>query len=116
MRRAPKNRRNTSANAVPDIDVGDYVLYAECTKQTKMDYTWLGPAVVTEMVTPLIFTIRPYTLYESEERDVHISRLRRFAGRNLHVTERLRKAIERDHRDDIVGSIVSHEVDEEGTL
>ena len=51
--KSAKNRRNTAANAVPDINVGDYVLYAEYKKHTKLDYTWLGPAVVTTMVSPL---------------------------------------------------------------
>jgi hypothetical protein len=105
-----QNRKRTDARAVPDIDVGDFVLYAEYKKHTKLDYTWLGPAVVTAMVTPLVFTIRPYTLYESETRDIHISRLRRFAGSGLQVTEQLQLAIERDLPDNIVGKIVSHEV------
>ena len=50
------NRKNTDGTAVPDIDVGDFVLYAQHKKDTKLDYTWLGPAVVTEMVTPLVYT------------------------------------------------------------
>ena len=70
----------------------------------------MGPAVVTTMVNPLVFTIRPYTLYESELRDIHISRLRRFAGNKLHVTEQLQLAIERDLPDNIVAKIVGHEV------
>ena len=108
--KSEQNRRRTHECAVPSIDVGDFVLYAEHKKHTKLDYTWLGPAVVTAMVTPLVFSIRPYTLYESEVRDMHISRLRRFAGNQLNVTEQLRLAIERDHPDNIVGKIVGHEV------
>ena len=104
-----KNRRNTDDRAVPDVNVGDFVLYAEHKKHTKLDYTWLGPAVVTAQVTPLVFTIRPYTLYESQERDIHITRLRRFAGSQLHVTEQLRLAIEHDHPDNIVAKIVGHQ-------
>ena len=62
------NRDNTNDRAVPDIDIGDFVLYVKHKKDSKLEYTytWLGPAVVTEMVTPLVYTIRPYTLYETE--------------------------------------------------
>ena len=110
-----RNRQRTSNKAVPNIDVGDFVLYAEYEKQSKLDYTWLGPAVVTDIVTPLVYTIRPYTLYASEERDVHICRLRRFAGSGLHMTEQLQLSVQRDMPDNIVGKIVSHQVDN-GTL
>ena len=34
-----RNRKNTSSEAVPDIDVGDYVLYAKHKKESKLDYT-----------------------------------------------------------------------------
>ena len=69
-----KNRQNTSMKAIPEISVGDFVLYAKPKKlkDTKLDYTWLGPAVVTKMITPLVLRIRPYTLYESVEFDVHM--------------------------------------------
>ena len=62
------------------------------------------------MVTPFIYTIRPHTLYGSEEFDVHISRIRRFAGRHLRMTDQLRLDIERGHQDNIVRSIVGHEM------
>ena len=45
------NRKNTDGSAVPEIDVGDFVFYAQHKKGSKLEYTWLGPAVVTEMVT-----------------------------------------------------------------
>jgi len=107
--KSKRNRKNTSEEAIPKIDVGDYVLYAKHKKDTKLDYTWLGPAVVTKIVTPLVYSIRPYTLYESQAFDVHVKRLRRFAGKHLHMTEQLRLEAERDHPDNIVAKIVGHE-------
>jgi len=113
--KSKRNRKNTADEAIPNIDVGDYVLYAKHKKDTKLDYTWLGPAVVTKIVTPLVYRIRPYTLYESQAFDVHIKRLRRFAGKRLHMTEQLKLEAERDHPDNIVAKIVSHEI-KDGTL
>jgi hypothetical protein len=109
------NRKNTAKEAIPNINVGDFVLYAKHKTDTKLDYTWVGPAVVTEVVSPLILTIRPYTLYDRQSFDVHISRVRRFAGKDLHVTEELRRDIEKDHPDNVVGKVVNHSV-ENGTL
>ena len=110
-----RNRKNTSEEAIPNIVVGDLVLYAKHKKDTKLDYTWLGPVVVTRIVTPLVYRIRPYTLYECQVFDVNIKRLRRFAGKQLHMTEQLRLEAERDHRDNIVAKIVSHDM-KDGTL
>ena len=104
------NRKNTSDKAIPNIDIGDFVLYAKHKKDTKLDYTWLGPAVITKKVTPLVYRIRPYTLYESQTFDVHVKRLRRFASKGLNITEQLRLSVERDHPDNIVQAIQKHEM------
>jgi hypothetical protein len=109
------NRKKTSKEAIPDINIGDFVLYAKHKPDSKLDYTWVGPAVVTEVVSPLVLTVRPYTLYDRESFDVHISRVRRFAGKDLHVTEELQRDIEKDHPDNIVGKIVDHKM-ENGTM
>ena len=45
-----KNMRKTCSNAVPDIDIGDYVLYAVIDQDTKLNYRWKGPAVVTDVL------------------------------------------------------------------
>ena len=106
------------SEAVPEIDVGDYVrlvLYAKHKKESKLDYTWLGPCVVTKVVTPLVYRIRPYTLYESQSFDVHIQRLRRFAGKKLHMTEQLKLDVAADFEDNVVAKIVGHEY-KHGTL
>ena len=63
--KSEKNRRRTSKKAVPAIDVGDFVLYAKHKRESKLDYTWLGPAEVTNMVNPFVFTIRPSSQRES---------------------------------------------------
>ena len=73
--KSKQNRKKTSDRAIPDMDVGDFVLYAKPQKTSKMEYTWLGPAVITEIVTPFVYTIRPYTTYEVDEFDVHVTRL-----------------------------------------
>ena len=109
------NRKRTCDQVIPRIDVGDFVLYAKHKKDTKLDYTWLGPAVVTGIVSPLVITIRPYTAYESETFDVHMSRIRRFAGKNLRVTETLQHDIDKDHPDNIIAKVVKHTV-KDGTL
>ena len=59
--KSEKNREKNGTRAIPDITIGDFVLYAKPKKlkETKLDYTWLEPAVVTDMVTPLVLTIRP---------------------------------------------------------
>ena len=44
------------------------------------------------------------------KRQIHIDRLRRFAGSKLNVTEELRISIEQDHPDNIVAKIVDHQV------
>ena len=55
------NRKNTSHKAIPNIDIGDFVLFAKHKEQkkSKLDYTWLGPAVVVAKVTPFVYRIRP---------------------------------------------------------
>ena len=94
-----------------------HVLYAKHKKDSKLDYTWLGPCVVTKVVTSLVYRIRPYTLYESQPFDVHIhiQRLRRFAGKKLHMTYQLKLEVKVDFEDNIVAKIVGHEV-KHGTL
>ena len=109
--KSAQNRRRTSMCAIPDIAVGDFVLYARNEGHDKLTYTWLGPAVVLRAVTPLVYTIRPYTMYETEPKDVHITRLRRFAGSRLNMTEQLRIDVEYDHPDNIVHRLVAHKMD-----
>ena len=85
--KSEQNRARTNPGVIPALDTGIFVLYAKHKSDTKLDYTWLGPAVITKMVSPLVYTIRPYTTFESVEFDIHISRLRRFAGSQLRMTE-----------------------------
>ena len=105
-----QNRARTSARAVPDISIGDHVLYAVHKPETKLDYTWRGPGRVTAMPTPLICTVVPCTAHASKPFDAHISRVRRFAGKLLNMTEQLQQSINRDHPDNVVSKITSHQV------
>ena len=106
--KAKQNHKHTSDEVIPTMQTGDFVLYAKHKKDTKLDYTWLGPAEIINMPTPLVYEIRPYTAYQSQSFECHVSRLRRFAGRGLHVTEQLQNNIDADHPDNIVGKIISH--------
>ena len=53
--KSEQNRKNTSNNIIPHIAPGDFVLYVKHQKDTKLDYTWLGPAVVLAVPTPMVF-------------------------------------------------------------
>ena len=90
------NRHNTEHNVIPSIDVGDFVLYAKYKRETKLDYTWLGPCVITDVITPMVYCIRPYTMYETQSFDYHIQRLRRFTSKHIRMTEQLRLSVRRD--------------------
>lgn len=61
-----KNRDRASSRAIPDIAVGDHVLYAVHKPETKLDYTWRGPGLVTDMPNLLICTIVPCTAHPSK--------------------------------------------------
>ena len=108
--KAKANHKRTDMEAIPTMQIGDFVLYAKHKKDTKLDYTWLGPAEIVTMPTSFVYEIRPYTVYQSQPYECHIARLRRFAGRHLHVTEQLQIDVDKDHPDNVVGSIVSHKM------
>ena len=85
-----RNRARTSRRAIPNLQVGDHVLYAVHKPDTKLDYTWRGPGIIEAMPNPLICTVTPCTGHHSKSFDAHVSRVRRFAGAHLNITEQLR--------------------------
>ena len=64
--------------------------------------------VVTDTVTPFVYTCKPMSTRKMRSRNVHITRIRRFAGSHLNITEQLQAAIDRDFPANEVQEIVGH--------
>ena len=106
------NRRRTDLASIPDISRGDYVLYAVHVPDTKLDYTWRGPAQVLYRVNPQVFIVEPIAVEHIRPFPVHIQRLRRFASSDLGITEQLKIDVMRDHPDNVVQKLTKHRFDE----
>lgn len=106
--KSEENRRRTDLTALPSIALGDYVLYAQYIRDTKLDYKWRGPAQVIHRVNPQIYIVDPVGLEHVRPFAVHVSLLRRFASSQLDVTEQLTEEIRRDHPDNVVQKLVAH--------
>ena len=77
---------------------------------TKIDYVWRGPGVVLEqVVSPLVFTVKPAGVDHAKPFPVHVCRLRRFATQALHMTQQLRLDAARDHPDNIISKLTAHQ-------
>ena len=93
------------------FDIGTYVLYAMPNPDTKLDYNWRGPGVITAHTnTRLVYTIKPCTDHDARKMNIHACRLRKFAPAGLHLTQQIKEDISRDHSGNIVAKIVSHKV------
>ena len=103
-----RNRKRTATDAMPKVDIGDYVLYAVLKRDTKLDYTWRGPGVITRRLSPLVYGVKPAGMQHAKEMQVHVCRLRRFAAACLGLTEQIRTDLARDHPDNIVAKVVAH--------
>ena len=75
------NRKRTSNDAMPLIDIGDYVLYAVHKPDTKLDYVWRGPGVVQQQLSPLVFQVKPAGVEHAKPMEVHICKLRSFSAK-----------------------------------
>ena len=112
-----KNRRASSQKPLPQIDIGDYVLYAVHKPDTELDYLWRGSGEVIDRPNSLVYTVRPCTTLPMEPFDVHVQRVRRFASaRHLNMTETLQADVDWDHPDNIVERIVAHQTDAHGVI
>ena len=70
------NRAHTrSHRTIPNLQIGDHVLYTVHKPDTKLDYTWRGLGVIQAMPNPLICTITPCTVHPIKPFDVHVSRM-----------------------------------------
>ena len=86
-------RRTASRLAQPvNFDTGDYVLVAVPKKGAKLEATWVGPRRVTKVVNSQIVVVQD--LVSDVEAEVHISRLRLFSEKYLHISEDLKNFIE----------------------
>ena len=108
--KSEQNRAKTDMTAMPDIDLGDYVLYAVHVPDTKLDYRWRGPGQVIHQVTPMVFIVEPVGVPHVRPFPVHTQRLRRFATADLDVTEQLRIDVQRDHPANVIQKLVDHQV------
>ena len=104
------NRRRTAQEAMPRIDVGDFVLYAVHKRDTKLDYVWRGPGVVLQKVSPMVYEVKPAGIDHAKPMDVHVCKLRRFAVASLNMTEQIRTDLARDHPDNVVAKLVGHDM------
>ena len=108
-----RNRAKTSQLAIPNMGVGDYVIYAVHKPDTKLDYTWRGPGEIVERCNRLVYKVKPCTQHDMPAFEAHVARLRRFAGAHqLNMTEQLKLDISRDHPDNIVSKLVGHRLHE----
>ena len=104
------NRKRTSQEAMPRIDLGDYVLYAVHKPDTKLDYVWRGPGVVLRKVSPMVYEVKPAGVPHAKPMEVHVCKLRRFAAASLQLTEQIRADLARDHPDNVVAKLVGHDM------
>ncbi|KAE9262378.1 hypothetical protein PR003_g33561 [Phytophthora rubi] len=83
------NKKRERGDNMVNVDVGDYVLRSRVDekRQNKLLVTWVGPYAVTAAHAHNVFTVKQ--LVTGEELDVHASRLKFFADKDLEVTEEL---------------------------
>ncbi|KAE8903142.1 hypothetical protein PF003_g12674 [Phytophthora fragariae] len=83
------NKKRERGDNMVNFDVGDYVLRSRVDekRQNKLLVTWVGPYAVTAAHAHNVFTVKQ--LVTGEELDVHASRLKFFADKDLEVTEEL---------------------------
>ncbi|GMF59946.1 unnamed protein product [Phytophthora fragariaefolia] len=81
------NKKRERGENMVNSNVGDYVLQVDEKRQTKLLVTWVGPYAVTAAHAHNVFTVKQ--LVTGEELDVHASRLKFFADKDLEVTEEL---------------------------
>ncbi|GMG16970.1 unnamed protein product [Phytophthora fragariaefolia] len=83
------NKKRERGENMVNFNVGDYVLRSRVDekRQSKLLVTWVGPYAVTAAHAHNVFTVKQ--LVPGEELDVHTSRLKFFADKDLEVTEEL---------------------------
>ena len=103
-----KRKKPKTKEHLPLINIGDYVLVAIPVRPSKLQFKWVGPVQVIDTVSDFVYTCKPISKRKLKPRNVHITRLRRFAGKNLQITEQIQAAIDRDFPDNEVQQIIDH--------
>ena len=111
--RAEKAEKNSTMHrrkpkTLPEICIGDYVLVANPVRMSKLMFKWTGPWIVTDTISPFVYECKPASSRKMRARNVHVSRIRRFAGKSLNMTEQIQKAVDRDFPPNEVQEIVGH--------
>jgi hypothetical protein len=88
-----------------DFGVGDYVLTAS-ESADKLHPRWEGPAQVMEVINPRRFKVR--NLVTEEITEWHAECLKRYADKDLKVTEQLKEFAAHGGRGYIVSAILDH--------
>ena len=103
-----KCSRIPTPQTLPIINIGDYVLVAIPVRASKLQFKWTGPWQVTDTVSNFVYECKPMTTKRMKPRPVHITRIRRFAGKELNITTQLQNAIDRDAPPNEVQKIIAH--------
>jgi hypothetical protein len=81
------NTKRAKARAI-HLDVGDYVLVGSVSRRRlKLQVRWLGPRRVVQTITDWIFVVED--LRDGKQPTHHVSRMKRFADKDLLVTQDL---------------------------
>jgi hypothetical protein len=88
-RRAVNDRAHEKHAVQMDISIGDYVLLACTSCRKKLLSQWLGPFVVTEIVTSHIVRIKG--LIDGITQKAHIARLHKYSNLLMHTEEDLKE-------------------------
>jgi hypothetical protein len=72
-----------------DISVGDYVLLACAVRRKKLLSQWLGPFIVTDILSSHVVRIKG--MLDGAPQKVHIARLHKYSNLLLHSEEDLKE-------------------------
>ena len=97
-----------------NFDVGDYVLTASQrgSSLSSKPTQWHGPAVVVSRVGPLRFVVKD--IANGREKELHAAHIKRYADKDLYVTQALRDMAARGGEGWLVEDIVDHRLGADG--
>lgn len=114
----PRRRRQQPTHPV-NFDVNDYVLLSSAigVKDRHKDKTqpiWTGLARVLEVVGPHVFRVRD--IINDRELDVHAAHLKRYAGRDLVITDAIRSRAAHGGRGFAIDTVLAHRINSDNTI